>query len=62
MAITVCNDCPRRRIGCHAECDSYKQQREYADKIREQLYEARQMDEYYYTPERRRRYRRFRRR
>lgn len=30
--ITVCKDCPKRHVGCHAECVLYKTERKLLDK------------------------------
>lgn len=30
----ACKDCTKRRVGCHSDCEDYKQQQERAEVIR----------------------------
>lgn len=44
-SISVCKDCPDRKIGCHATCQKYIEQSEQNRKEKLCIWEARKIDE-----------------
>ena len=41
-----CKDCKDRHLGCHGECEKYKEFKEYRNKINEKRQEAHKEDVY----------------
>lgn len=35
-----CQDCKRRYVGCHAECDDYKKAKAEQDRIKQEIWQS----------------------
>lgn len=46
--IGVCHDCQDRHVGCHADCDKYKQERKKLDDKKEFIRKKKEQEDAYY--------------